>query len=537
MPRMQAIATALATFLTIIITATAAHAETERYASLVVDLESDTIIHARNADELRYPASLTKMMTLYMAFDALEAGELGLTDKVVMSKHSAGQPPSKLYIKPGDSLTVEEAIYALVTKSANDVAAALGERIGGSEWRFARMMTAKAKELGMTRTRFRNASGLPDEEQVTTATDMYLLSRALMENHPGYFGYFNTERFEFKGRGYGNHNNLLGRVTGVNGIKTGYTRASGYNLAASVERDGHRLIAVVLGGSTSRIRDAHMEDLIERSYEAIDEGVVNPTFVALNDSGTAPSSGFVTAAPRGPQVAAAPAVEKDEQELALASLELSKPAAQGSSERRGVKIVFADDAGEPTEEEAAPAPVEEKPEPAPARPEPVVVAMPEQTDGPVQLAAETPVETQTDEAAEDEKPAAVQMAKLVFDKQPQGVTAAPAPVEASPVADAEPKEVADIAVAARKASPVFQGEWEIQVGAFGSETKAAERLKEIEGLSFAALTAASTRVETTPGDKPMYRARFTGLSQIAAASLCADLTKRGDGCFPISPKS
>jgi len=520
---MQRFAAALA-FVAAIVLALPAAAETEpeeRYASLVVDLAQDRVLHARNADALRFPASLTKMMTLYMVFDALEAGELGLDDKIVISRHAASQPPSKLYLRSGETITVEEAIYALVTKSANDVAAAVGERIGGSEWRFARMMTARARELGMTRTRFRNASGLPDDEQVTTARDMYLLSRALLENHPLYYGYFSTTEFDYRGRAYDNHNNLLGRVTGVDGIKTGYTRASGYNLASSVERDGQRLIAVVLGGSTSRVRDAHMEDLIERAFEAIDANDVNPTFMALNDHG-GPASGFIDAAPRGPALAKAPPVEADEQELALASAELKRPAAQGSTERRGVKIVFADDAGAPTEAEAAPA---EQPaqEPAVEKPAPVVVSMPEGEPEPEPAADPTAGPVRLADVRESE-PRRMPAARGVFESDSGAIETAAAEPAAEPASE-------------RALSPVFQGGWSIQVGAFSTPSKAAARLEEVKSMSLAALGAADGGVEPTDGADPMYRARFTGLSQIAAARLCADLMARGDGCFPVSPKS
>jgi D-alanyl-D-alanine carboxypeptidase len=202
------------------------------------------------------------MMTLYLLFDALESGKTKLTSRVVISAHAAAQAPSKLGLKPGQSLSVRDAILALVTKSANDVAVAVGEHLAGSESAFATRMTQKAHQLGMSHTTFRNASGLPNSGQVTTARDLAVLGRALQEHHAEYFRYFSTRSFVWKGRRIGNHNHLLGRIDGVNGIKTGYTRASGFNLVTSVERGNRHIVAVVLGGDTSRSRDKRMTSLI-----------------------------------------------------------------------------------------------------------------------------------------------------------------------------------------------------------------------------------------------------------------------------------
>ncbi|WP_084398184.1 D-alanyl-D-alanine carboxypeptidase family protein [Henriciella aquimarina] len=243
----------------------------EKYASIVVDAQTNEVLHARHADEPRYPASLTKAMTLYMLFDALKAGEVTFDEKLYVSRHAASQPPSALRLRAGSSISVRDAINALVTKSANDVAAVVGERLGGTESRFATLMTAKAKALGMSNTTFRNASGLPDTQQLSTARDMAILAERLLEDHADYYHYFATSSFDWGSRTYKNHNNLLDRVDGVDGIKTGYTRASGFNLMASATRDGHRIIAIMFGGSTSKSRDAHVTDLIEAAYESYDE--------------------------------------------------------------------------------------------------------------------------------------------------------------------------------------------------------------------------------------------------------------------------
>ena len=237
-------------------------AEAREYAGIVVDARTGKTLYAHDADEYRYPASLTKMMTLYMVFDALEAGKVSLSTRVRFSKYAAGRPPSKIGVGAGNSITIEQAIYALVTKSANDVATAVGETLGGTESNFARQMTRKARQLGMKRTTFRNASGLPNREQRTTARDMARLGLALREHHGKYYGYFSTRSWRFGKTRYPNHNRLLGNVRGVDGIKTGYIRASGYNLVSSVKSNGRSIVAVVIGGRTGASRNAQMKKLI-----------------------------------------------------------------------------------------------------------------------------------------------------------------------------------------------------------------------------------------------------------------------------------
>lgn len=241
-------------------------AEAEKYAALVMDSTTNEILHSRNADDARYPASLTKVMTLYLLFDAINAGEVSLSDRMTVSRNAAAQPPSNLKLKAGDKIKVEDAIYALVTKSANDVAVVLAEHLAGTERKFAQQMTDKARDLGLKDTTFKNASGLPNTAQVTTAYDLALLADALVENHAQYYHYFETKRFEWGRLVYRGHNELVGKVDGVDGIKTGYTRASGFNLMTSAERDGHRVIAIVLGGATAKSRDAHVQDLVEAAF-------------------------------------------------------------------------------------------------------------------------------------------------------------------------------------------------------------------------------------------------------------------------------
>lgn len=231
-------------------------------AQLLLDARTGRVLAAENPDELNHPASLTKMMTLYMTFDAIRRGKLSWDSKVTFSKYASARPPTKLRVKAGDSITVREAVLGLIVVSANDAAAALAEKLGGSESAFASMMTQRARALGMSRTVFRNASGLPDPQQVTTARDMSTLGVALLRDFPKEYKLFNTESFMFRGKKIRGHNNLMYRYSGMDGIKTGYTNASGFNLVSAVKKGDRRIIGVVMGGRTAKSRDKIMEKLV-----------------------------------------------------------------------------------------------------------------------------------------------------------------------------------------------------------------------------------------------------------------------------------
>ncbi|MYZ46657.1 D-alanyl-D-alanine carboxypeptidase [Rhizobiales bacterium L72] len=261
MRRLPSIAFALAVVLSLLSVAAPASAA-ERYAALVVDAKSGETLYERYADEPRYPASLTKMMTLYILFEEMSAGRVTLDTQFTVSKYAASMPPSKLGIPAGRTIRVEDAIKALCVKSANDIAVVVAENIEGSVEAFARRMNRTARAIGMSRTTFNNPNGLPDPTQKTTARDMARLGRALQDRFPRYFAFFSTRTFTWGRATYRNTNHLLGTVDGVEGIKTGYTRASGFNLVTSVKRGDRRIVAVVLGGATSASRNAHMKQLI-----------------------------------------------------------------------------------------------------------------------------------------------------------------------------------------------------------------------------------------------------------------------------------
>ncbi|MGR0188152.1 serine hydrolase [Azospirillum aestuarii] len=238
------------------------------HAYVLMDAQSGRVLDSENADTLTYPASLTKMMTLLLTFEALERGTLRLDQELPVSRHATNQKPSRLNLAVGSTIRVEDAILALTVKSANDVAVVLAEALGGSEEQFAEMMTAKAQALGMTSTTFRNASGLPHKEQRTTARDMARLSRAVVSRPAREYAYFSRTRFDWNGTVVPGHNRLLGRVEGYDGIKTGFINLSGFNLAGSASRNGQRLVAVVLGGTTAAARDREVAELLEQGFGA-----------------------------------------------------------------------------------------------------------------------------------------------------------------------------------------------------------------------------------------------------------------------------
>src|SRR5690242_18143397 len=251
-----------------------------QFASIIVDGNSGTVLTASSPDGIRHPASLTKIMTLYLLFERLDAGKIKLDTEMPVSAHAADQDPTKLNLRPGQTIKVEDAIKGLVTRSANDAAVVIAEYIGGSEDEFPKMMTRKARALGMSRTVYRNASGLPNDGQVTTARDQSTLGRAIQDRFPRYYRYFSTSVFNFRGQSIRNHNHLLGDVEGVDGIKTGYTRASGFNLVTSIHRGNRFMVGVVLGGRSGGSRDAIMRSLLA---ENLSKAATTRTVAAITE--------------------------------------------------------------------------------------------------------------------------------------------------------------------------------------------------------------------------------------------------------------
>lgn len=336
---MQRICTLLVVMLVVAIIAGQAYAN-PKYAAIVIDADTRQVLHEANADATRHPASLTKMMTLYMTFEALKQGRLKLHQQLTASARAASMPQTNLSMRAGYTIDVETAIKALVVRSANDVSVVLAEALGKTEWQFAANMTNKARQLGMSKTVFRNANGLPDRRQITSARDMAILGMALRRDFPQYYHYFSTTRMSYKGRTYNTHNHVMREYPGADGIKTGYINMSGFNLVSSVKRDGYSVVAVVMGGRTSRSRDAHMKDLLSRSFRQLAQSrkpisatrFANYVPLPVHKPGTAPLFASLEAV-------AQPAVSSDAQVVSQQSFSATAGASSQSGQQAAQQIV------------------------------------------------------------------------------------------------------------------------------------------------------------------------------------------------------
>jgi D-alanyl-D-alanine carboxypeptidase len=484
-------------------------------AALIIDGTSGKVLYARNQLEERHPASLTKMMTLYMLFDAIKKGQVSLNSTIPISAHAASQKPTNLHLRSGDQINVDLAIKAIVVRSANDVAAAIAESLGGTEGHFAEMMTAKARALGMRNTFYHNASGLPDDLQITTAADLAILARHLAYDFPQYYHYFSTPSFSFRGTEYPTHDNLIGRYRGTDGIKTGYTGASGFNLVSSVVRDNSHIIGVVMGGRTAIKRDREMIRLLDLAFTAAahDPKLVAraqvPWQVALN---TTPNAGLTNSG-AAYVLQGAPSDADDED----------------TAERRA-------DADEVRDLPAVPAPVA----PPKAKPKPPVIAVvtlkpPPQQPQPQQkktTVVATAVQQRPAVATPMPRPAKVAATKTVV------ATATPPKTN---VAATQPRPVM---------RPVILGEgdagdngalraslglhdWTIQIGAFADLNLARTQLAAYAEKAMDVLGQAQRIVvpfQSVDGHM-LYRARFGPFAEREARQICARLTERGQTCF------
>ncbi len=458
------------------------------FAAIVVDANAGRTLYAANENALRHPASLTKVMTLYLLFEQLDKGAMTLQTEIPISEHAAAQEPSKLGVQPGDTISVDDAIKAIVTRSANDVAVAIAEKIGGDESSFAEMMTRKAHALGMSRTRYVNASGLPNDEQITTARDLTVLARATEERFPRYFKYFSTPEFEYDGEIIGNHDHLLGRVDGVDGIKTGYTRASGFNLMTSLHRDGRSLVAVVLGGRTAAARDAFMESLIrDHLAEASDHGHTAPMIAEA-------------AAPPAPPVK-------------LASLAIPAGAIPAPPARSAAAPIDQGDADSGEETTPAPAVTAAKP-----------IAAPLATKSAVAAPAAKPVATNAVAATAPEQ--------LGWVKGPNPVAKGPSRDVALAAVPAPQANPATTVAAETAPAPADHGGWIIQIGISDDAAKANDLLARARALNRGQLARARPVTEkVAKGEDVFYRARFAGLDSASAETACRSLKKSGFACF------
>lgn len=487
---------------------------TGRRASMAIDGNTGDVLYASNADEQRYPASLTKMMTLYLVFEEIESGRLSLQSKIRMSERAASAPPSKLNLKPGEEISVRDAILALTTKSANDIAVLLAEQIGGSEENFARMMTEKARLLGMKNTTFRNASGLPNREQVTTARDMLTLALHLQDDFPKHYSFFSVRSFTFKGRSYRNHNSLLRTYPGMDGLKTGYIRMSGFNLVSSVWRGGRHVVAAVFGGTTAATRNAEMRALLNRSLAKASKTKTRKPAVVAFYRATPPAR----AERRTPNVtsqASAPAVMTASAAAAAAASPAPVPpspapaaAAQSSS-------------SEPTITIAKVRPIMVAPLASEQiRPQLIGSGVP----GGIGMRPST-LQQQAENLSQGNPPLA-QSAVLRDSAQQLPVTKLAARSEALQPTERPP--VVPVALT----SPAASGGFQIQVGAYASAAEAEKALVAALERSASLLSkAAPVTIPVRSGSRQLYRARFAGFDAQAAQNTCQELRRRQIECF------
>ncbi len=487
------------------------------YSAIVVDAKTGKVLHETKADAVRHPASLTKIMTLYLLFEQIDAGKLKLDSKLKVSARAAAQAPSKLGLDEDDTIAVEDAIKALVTRSANDVAIAIAEAIGGSEENFARLMTKKARALGMQRTTFKNASGLPDAEQVTTAREFAVLGRAIQDRFPRHYRYFAIKSFEWQGVDIRNHNKLLGKIDGLDGIKTGYTRASGFNLVSSVRANQRHVVAVVLGGNTAAARDARMRELIRTNLARASTGArTAPRVVEAPEAAPTRPVRIASTVPVeiAPTSASAPSPGSEEpiRPTPVKTFVVGKsgePASPGTAKPGTLGVVPSTSLSLMTPAGAVVQQWTVGPQPAAERQALVVPVAPAPAPAPETPAPALPV---TIPSAPSPAPAIVAT-----------VTPAPAsaPVSAPPAHSIPTSAPANV-----------RGSWLIQVGAFPDERQARERLEETRiKLRVQLAKAAPYTEKTVKGSSTLYRARFAGLDEAGARRACELLKKSDIACM------
>jgi D-alanyl-D-alanine carboxypeptidase len=474
---------------------------------MAVDAHNGNVLFSQNADAPRYPASLTKVMTLYILFEELKAERLKLNSPLKCSVHGASRPPSKLGLRPGDTVSVEDAIKALVTRSANDVAATIAENISGSEKAFAARMTATAKLLGMTRTTFRNASGLPDPQQVTTARDMATLSLRIQRDFPQYYQYFRITSFTYKGRTIRTHNRLLGKYPGTDGIKTGYIHASGYNLTTSVARKGKRLVGVVMGGRSGAARNSYMMKMLDKHMA---KATTSRTDMIAAVAGVPPGRGKETTVASAPMASSGVPLPKSKAEV-LASTQTRGGAAESGSGAQKVEDVLPATGGE------------------------LATLLPENQSSSAQAGTTDSEEDNAEDANEGDLDWPVPRSAVKDNKtgkKDEGLAtdsmfkiAAAAAAEPSAQSEAQPKS------AGAKPS------WQIQIGAFPTKDGAMRMIEKALALDLNPLTGKTPiAVPITRGSSTLYRARFSGFDKTSARAACKELSRKGVSCLPLAPQ-
>lgn len=470
-----------------------AGAANPKYAGFVIDANNGKVLYQDRADEYRYPASLTKMMTLYLTFEALKAGKISKSDKMPVSAYAAGRPPSKLGLRVGSTLTVDEAISSLVTRSANDAAVVIAEFLAGSEAAFARRMTDKAHRLGMTRTEFRNANGLPNSDQHTTARDMATLGIALREHFPSYYSYFSIRSYNFRGARIGNHNRVLNRYEGVDGIKTGYINASGFNLVSSVKTDGKSVVAVVMGGTSGRSRDDHMVDLLKRYMPKASRRDGGPLIAAAPNPNVQVAAAMPDLPKRGP-------------------IPDFRPGAGGISINDRIAMAYGSDEGDQ-----------------------VAARMPMPTARP--LMGRDAIRA----ALTQERPSRSGAAAAILPLARPAAQRAMPQTSASLLREASVDGAATGSIDRSTAAKVVQQQtpsspWVVQIAATDSVSQAMAMLKKAKSAGGSDLATAEPFTESVDtGGTTLYRARFAGFgSKDQAWKACAALKRSSYNCYAVA---
>jgi D-alanyl-D-alanine carboxypeptidase len=567
------------------------------FSSIIVDGNSGATLSATNPDASRHPASLTKIMTLYLLFERLDSGKMKLDSEMPVSAHAAEQAPTKLGLRPGQTIRVEDAIKGLVTRSANDAAVVIAEAIAGDEDEFATLMTRKARLLGMSKTVYRNASGLPDDDQITTARDQATLGRAIQDRFPRYYRYFSTVSFTFRGHSISNHNHLLGSIEGVDGIKTGYTRASGFNLVTSIRRGNRHLVGVVMGGRSGGSRDAIMRNLLAENLEKASTrrtvaaiGERNPADTTIDVAGTEPS-----ARPIQVQGGAVPAASVSA-ETGVAGTSRS-PVSSSRTATPIVNAALAQSKADANSELKNPARSEAKSEPAPltsgviqSQPiamipgssepmKPVKVKTVQIKAGPVKLASASPAQSvtattsaitmraettetpsivvrtdggksETGRAETRVEPVKIEAAKPEMPEMPPqpanhgtgngilGVLPAsgvPSASQALAYADPSARSQPQPNTPTPASKPeVSHTGWIVQVGALETENEARQRIEAARSQAHGLLNKADPFTErVAKGDKTLFRARFAGLDRDQAEAVCRALKRSDISCITV----
>lgn len=451
-------------------------------AAMAVDVHTGKILYSHNIDKPHHPASLTKIMTLYMLFEYIEAGRFHMNTRLKVTENASRQAPSKLGLKPGSSILVKDAIKALITKSANDVAVIVAENLAGSEYRFTQLMTWKARKMGMNKTVFVNASGLPDKRQTTTARDMITLGLRIQKDFPQFYPLFKTKRFSYRGKVYKNHNGLMSRMRGIDGIKTGYTRASGFNLTSSIWKGRKHVVAVVMGGRTARKRDNFMARVLNKSLRKARNGKTKTQFVAANFARKAPKRRLARVE-RQPRKQVAQRPQKHITQQPKAKRVVSKTVAQNEEKLKIQKAVAS--------KRLAQLPAQD-------------------------IVVRTKDQSRMSQSAED---AALKQ------------TATNSKVEID-----EAVTTGDIQAETKK-TPIMttppEGPYHIQIGAFGSAEDAERRLHSIGSRAGKLLKGHKSFTMLVPTNN-VYRARFAGFSEADARKTCRQLKKKSIDCMAIS---